>query len=120
MISEETAAKIVYRILAVLAGFALCMALALAWDWGLVPRKAVSTGAIVTKNGLSLSTRKYEPFYVIRTSQPQPVGKKRLDEEVRLPSGRWIDCRSDCLRAYEQHTKSRSIPVSEFQPDTRR
>ena len=114
MISEETAA--VYRILAVVAGFILCMGLFLAWDWGLIPRKTVSTGTIVTKNGLSLPTRKYRPFYIIRTSHLRPVDEKRLDEEMRLPSGRWLDCRSDCLRAYEQYAKRRPIPVQDFHP----
>lgn len=119
MISEEAAAKIVYRLLAVLAGFALCVGLFLAWDWGLVPRKTVSTATITTHDGLTLPTRKYESFFIIRTTHLRPVDHKRLDEEVQLPSGKWIDCRPDCLRAYEQHTKRRSIPVSDFRPEPR-
>ncbi len=105
--TEETAAKIVYHLLAGLAGFALFMVLAVAWDWGFVPRTILSTGTITTRDGQLLETRRYvPPAHVDSGGVPRvSVNQKPFEEEVRLPSGRWIACRNDCAAAYERAMK---------------
>lgn len=104
------------------------MAVTQAWDWGLVPRKILSTGTITTKDGLTLPTRKYGSYLIWRwpSAPPQdplsiPLSiKKKHSEELQLPSGRWIACRMDCLETYERYARKRSIPAAEFRPESRR
>lgn len=102
MITEPTATKIVHHLIAMVAGFALCMAIALLWDWGFVPRKVLSTGTVTTAEGRVLETRKFRPAAKVRyqVGLPHiPVHQIEFEEEVQLPSGRWIDCAGDCAEA---------------------
>lgn len=99
MFTEEMAGKIVYRLAALGCVSILVVALALAWEWGLVPRKIASTGTIQTSDGKNLETREfYRHTRVGRLTLPT---ERPTAWEVKLPSGRWIDCRPDCLIAYD-------------------
>lgn len=81
---------------------ALAVALVIvAWQWDLLPRNVIATGSVTLPDGKALETRQY-----LRTSRadrhkspsPGPLVEEAV-WEVRLPSGRWIDCRGDCAEA---------------------
>ncbi len=83
------------------AGFALCMAIALLWDWGFVPRDEIATGTVELPDGTVLKTRQfYETMRKDTLNSPAfgPLDKRAV-WEVQLPSGRWIDCAGDCAEA---------------------
>jgi len=93
------------RLLPFLLALALVVAYLAAWQWDLLPRETIAIGTVMAKDGKVLQTRQ---FY--RTSRdnahksaaPGPA-KREAAWEVRLPSGRWIDCDGDdCLAAYER------------------
>lgn len=74
----------------------------LAWQWDLLPRDIIATGTVQTEDGKTLETRQ---FYrasrqdAYKSSAPGPLVREAV-WEVRLPSGRWIDCDgADCKAA---------------------
>jgi hypothetical protein len=75
----------------------------LAWQWDFLPRDVIATGTILTPDGKALKTRH---FYrasrqdAYKSPAPGPLVREAV-WEVQLPSGRWVDCRPDCLAAYE-------------------
>ena len=77
----------------------------LAWQWGFLSWGIVTTGTIQARDGKTLETRAFRRSSR-KTPHKSPAPGPLADElvwEVRLPSGRWIECEeADCLAAYER------------------
>ena len=77
----------------------------LAWQWDLLPREMIATGTVQTDDGKILETRQFyrssrQELY--KSPAPGPM-KREAVWEVRLPSGRRIDCDgADCKAAAER------------------
>jgi hypothetical protein len=76
-----------------------------AWQWGLLPRDAIATGTVQLQNGKTMETRQFYRSSRQETYKSPAAGPMTREAvwEVRLPSGRWIDCDgADCKAAAER------------------
>jgi hypothetical protein len=77
----------------------------LAWQWGLLSWGIVSTGTVQARDGKVLETRAFYRSSRKQTHKSPAPGplEKALVWEVKLPSGRWVECDgADCRAAYEK------------------
>lgn len=77
--------------LMVLATWALIGVIALAWEFDLIPGKVRSYGTSTARDGTILKVRK------VHTRGKTAGG---TISQVKLPTGRWADCRPDCETTY--------------------
>ncbi len=69
-----------------------------AWQWDYLPRDVIATGTVELPDGRVLETRQYRRTSRQHTHKSPSPGHLVEEEvwEVRLPSGRWIDCGGGC------------------------